>query len=117
MLPSKESEIVYDFLKSKFKMIWRCRIHYLPSSGQLPWHIDVDTSLACRVYLPITSDIDEHNLFEIERRGQVIPLKMKIGEFCVNTGFKHRVLNNTNKGRYGLIFNTTSEEIEKMAEF
>ena len=63
---------------------------------------------------PITSDINQNNLFEIERKGKITSLEMNIGEFWfVNTGFKHRVLNKTDKDRYSLIFNTTSKEVEK----
>ena len=43
VLNSKESRFIFDFLNSKFKKIWRCRIHCLPSFGELKWHFDVDT--------------------------------------------------------------------------
>ena len=110
-IDSDEVKIISNFLKSKFKTIWRCRINVIPQFGGLPWHIDTNTSVACRVYLPLTSNIDQDNLFEIERRGCINSLKMKVGEFWfVNTGFKHRVLNKTNKMRYSLIFSTVSEE-------
>ena len=108
-------EIISKFLKQKFKNIWRCRITGIPSSDGLPWHIDTNTSVACRVYIPLSSNIDEKNLFEIKRRQMTYQLKMKIGEgYFVNTAFKHRVLNNTRDKRYSLIFNTTSEDIERV---
>ena len=70
------------------------------------------------MYVPLTANIDDNNLFEVERKGRRMSLKMNVGDFWfVNTGFKHRVLNKTNKKRYSLIFSTTSKEIEKWIKY
>ena len=74
--------------------------------------IDTNTSVAaCRVSCSLNND---DSTFEIKRRGKVDSEKFK-GLKCwfTNTGWSHRVFNNSNKIRINLLFGIDYSNIAK----
>lgn len=67
---------------------FRARIAVLPPGKVLDWHIDTNTSYACRLQIIVSGS----HRFLIKRRNEVIEQIMNPGEiwFC-NTGYNHRV--------------------------
>ncbi len=77
-------ELINQYVKPHF----RSRIAVLPPTEKLDWHIDTNTSYACRVGIVIRGS----QRFMIKRGSKIESQIMHPGEvwFC-NTGFSHRV--------------------------
>ena len=82
---------IYHSLKSfGLTDFYRARLAVLPPGGVLDWHIDTNTSVSCRVQIPIIGNC----IWGINR-------KNKVGQQCLrpfevwftNTGYSHRVEN------------------------
>ena len=70
--------------------------------NELNYHIDTDTSVLCRVQIPVQT---EGSLFQWKTKSDEVSLNMKLGEaYFVNTGWLHRVINPSNNIRIVLIF-------------
>ena len=89
-----------DLLNQFVNPHFRSRIAYLPSGEELGWHIDTNTSYACRVQIMIHG---EHK-FLIKRKGIIEEQIMRQGEvWFVNTGFSHKVEVLGNEPRVGIL--------------
>lgn len=77
-------EFVDKFVSPHF----RARIAVLPPGKKLDWHIDTNTSYACRLQIIISGS----HRFMVRRKREVIEEIMRPGEiwFC-NTGYNHKV--------------------------
>lgn len=78
------AEIINQFANPHF----RARIAVLPPEEKLDWHIDTNTSYACRVSIMVHGQQE----FLINRGGNIEQQIMKAGEIWFsNTGFSHSV--------------------------
>jgi quercetin dioxygenase-like cupin family protein len=79
---------------------FRARIACLPAGQELGWHIDTNTSYACRVQIMIHG---EHE-FLIKRKGIIEQQIMRQGEvWFINTGFSHKVTVIGDEPRVGIV--------------
>lgn len=94
----EENTNVLNKVKNLLKGItfYRCRIATLPAGDILDWHIDTNTSVLSRVHFVIS---DNAHWF-INRKGIVEEKILRKGEiWFTNTGYNHKVVNDTNKDR------------------
>lgn len=88
---------------------FRARIAYLPAGEELKWHIDTNTSYACRIQIMI------HGMhkFMINRKGKIEEQIMQAGEvwFC-NTGFSHRIEVLGDEPKVGIVLGCHYKAIE-----
>ena len=100
-----------DWLNKTFSGLYRARISVLHPGDLFDWHIDTNTSVACRVSCSLNND---DSTFEVKRRGVVDSNKFKVGEcWFTNTGWPHRVYNNSDKIRINLLFGIDYERIKR----
>jgi len=96
------SDHIQKYLNTKFKTPYRTRISVMHGGNELNYHIDTDTSVLCRVQIPVQT---EGSLFQWKTKSDEVSLNMKLGEaYFVNTGWLHRVINPSNNIRIVLIF-------------
>lgn len=75
-----------------FEKVYRFRLSETKPGYSIDWHIDTDTSVACRAQICLS---DTDSSFEFKNRSGVHQLKMKTGEmWFINTGWNHRVVAN-----------------------
>jgi len=90
-LDGKSRITIYHVLKIfGLNDFYRARLAILPPGGVLDWHIDTNTSVSCRVQIPIMGDC----IWEIRRKKEVearvlTPFQVSF----TNTGYAHRVSN------------------------
>jgi hypothetical protein len=85
----QESAVEFEGLINQFvEPHFRARIAVIPPTEKLDWHIDTNTSYACRVSIMVHGA----QKFMIKRDGKIETQIMRPGEiwFC-NTGFSHSV--------------------------
>ena len=100
-----------DWLNETFPGLYRARISVLHPGDLFDWHIDTNTSVACRVSCSLNND---DSTFEVKRRCMVDSNKFKVGEcWFTNTGWPHRVFNNSDKIRINLLFGIDHKNIGK----
>jgi hypothetical protein len=99
--------LINQFVEPHF----RARIAYLPAEETLDWHIDTNTSYACRIQIMIHGT----HKFMINRKGEIAEQIMRAGEvwFC-NTGFSHRVEVLGTEPRVGVVLGCHYKAIEKL---
>lgn len=90
---------------------FRARLAVLPPEEKLDWHIDTNTSYACRVSIVIHGT----QKFMINRGGKIETQIMNPGEvwFC-NTGFSHSVEVLGDKPREGIVVGCHYDAIESL---
>lgn len=87
---------------------FRARLSKLPPRGILPWHIDTNTSVYCRVQLMIQGQCT----WQIRRREVVDTQTMRAGEFWfANTGYPHQVENHGEIDRWVITLNADYSEL------
>ena len=103
---------IYHVLKSfGLNDFYRARLAILPPGGVLDWHIDTNTSVSCRIQIPIIGDC----LWEIKRKKEVearvlVPFQVSF----TNTGYAHRVRNpHPTEDRVCLIIGSHYDVIKK----
>jgi hypothetical protein len=85
------------FLDEIFDRTVRFRLSEMVGHHEIKWHIDTDTSVACRAQICLT---DDDSIFEFKTRDGVHSLKMKKGEcWFINTGWSHRVVSGNDMRR------------------
>lgn len=105
--------LFYQYIIAHFPKVYRTRINALPPGESLDWHIDTNTSYGCRLYLPLTHDIDDECEFLVRRKKIVTRLKMKRGGvYFINTGYLHKVTNFTKTKRFSLVMGIESGELK-----
>lgn len=112
---AEEATEFKKFIQQCFPNAFRVRLACLPPGGELPWHIDTNTSVACRCQIPITHATSRKGAtFEITRNGEHDYAEFPLGSvYFINAGFKHRVINNTNRDRWIVNFSVPFSDIEK----
>jgi len=85
----QESAVEFEALINLFvEPHFRARLAVIPPTEKLDWHIDTNTSYACRVSIMIHG----HQKFMIKRGGEIETQIMHPGEVWFNnTGFSHSV--------------------------
>lgn len=78
---------------------FRARLSVLPPRQSLDWHIDTDTSVACRIQFILSGDAS----WSIDRKGVIESKVMRRGEiWFANTGYLHKVENRSDQDRWVL---------------
>jgi hypothetical protein len=91
-----------EFLRRRFPGAYRTRIAVLPAGGTLSWHIDTNTSVTCRVHIPI---YNPGAYFEVKHKGKLARETLQVGQvYFTNTGYPHQAVNPTAENRISVIF-------------
>ena len=105
------TEEIQKYLEGKFGKVYQTRLTVTPPGGEIQWHIDLNTSVICRVQIGV--DIDCFSEFQFNRRGSVSKLWMLPGQvWFLNTGWRHRVLNNSTKPRVVIITEVLYDDLK-----
>lgn len=98
----KDIAIIKTYLNEKFKKPYRTRISVMEGGNELNYHIDTDTSVLCRIQIPVKIS---NSKFQWKIKEKEISLSMKRGNaYFINTGWLHRVINPGKSNRIVLIF-------------
>jgi len=98
-------KILYELVPNHF----RARVAILPPGEVLDWHIDSNTSYACRLQIPIIGSCH----WQIRRRKEIESKVLQPGEvWFTNTGFSHRVENNGTEDRVVLLVGCRFDDIK-----
>ena len=81
----------------------RIRITKLAPGKMIPWHVDYDVSYGVRCIVPIYGSDNVINLFKRDNKVEAYVLKDGTANF-LNIGYKHAVINMSNKPRIALMF-------------
>jgi oxalate decarboxylase/phosphoglucose isomerase-like protein (cupin superfamily) len=93
---------IQKYLSDTFKAPYRARISVMHGGNELNYHIDTDTSVLCRVQIPVQT---KGSLFQWKTKKEEVSLDMQAGcTYFVNTGWLHRVTNDSDNTRIVLIF-------------
>jgi hypothetical protein len=89
-------------IKDMFSNIYRFRISVMKGNHELNWHIDTDPSVICRAQICLKNFSSS---FEFETKNFKESLTMDENDiYFINTGWRHRVINNSNEERIVAIF-------------
>ena len=92
----------------------RIRITKLAPDKMIPWHVDYDVSYGVRCIVPIYGGDNVVNLFKRDDKIEAYSLKDGTANF-LNIGYKHAVVNMSNKPRIALMFTLNgTKDIEKL---
>lgn len=84
---------IREYLEFLFGTVYQTRLTVTPPRGEINWHIDLNTSVICRVQIGVDMVGSE---FQFMRRGKLESLRMHDGDtWFLNTGWNHRVLNHS----------------------
>jgi quercetin dioxygenase-like cupin family protein len=90
--------------------LFRARLARLRPGGVADWHIDTNTSVACRVQFLIRGE----STWSIKRSGSVETQRMVAGEtWFANTGWAHRIDNYGTEDRWVLIAGCDYNELAR----
>lgn len=82
--------------------IFRFRISIMKSNHSLNWHIDTDPSVICRAQICLQNT---DSTFEFKTKQGIESFTMEPGDlYFINTGWQHRVVNNSTSDRIVGIF-------------
>ena len=81
----------------------RIRITKLAPGKMIPWHVDYDINYGVRCIIPIYGSENVINLFERDKQIEAYRLENGTANF-LNIGYKHAVVNMSNKPRIALMF-------------
>lgn len=97
-----KTENIQKYLSETFKVPYRTRISIMNGGNELNYHIDTDTSVLCRVQVPVQTN---GSLFYWKTKTDEISLDMQNGcAYFINTGWLHKVVNSSNNTRIVMIF-------------
>ncbi len=100
---------IRKYIEDEFKNTYRARIAILAPNSAIDWHIDVNTTVSCRVHIPI---YNPGFIFEIKNRSIIETLSPKAGSvYFTNTAWPHRVYNSSNESRISVIVDMPFESI------
>jgi hypothetical protein len=101
--------LFYSWFIQHFPNSFRVRLSILSPKTEFSWHIDTNTSVACRCSV----SLNEHqSFFEIKDRNGVHSVPLQIGQiYFTNTGWPHRVYNAGSTPRLNLVFGIKYEFI------
>lgn len=101
----------YKWFNDHFPNAFRVRLSSLAPNEELSWHIDTNTSVACRCSVALDND---KAVFEIKVKGTVYRVPFQLSEvFFTNTGYPHRVFNPTSTPRLNLVFGIKFDDIRR----
>ena len=96
----KRYETLFNTVLNKFKGTpTRMRLVKLEAGASITPHIDYDPSYSVRVIIPIMAEPECVNLFWVKNKVEAVNFTPGNAYF-LNTGFKHAVINYSNKDRY-----------------
>jgi hypothetical protein len=105
---------IQQYLEDTFKAPYRARISVMHGGNELNYHIDTDTSVLCRVQIPVQTT---GSLFQWKTKTEEVSLDMQQGmSYFVNTGWLHRVTNESDNTRIVLIFGVDYDNIPNKEE-
>jgi hypothetical protein len=92
----------------------RIRITKLAPGKMIPWHLDYDINYGVRCIIPIYGSENVINLFKRDNKIEAYTLQNGTANF-LNIGYKHAVINMSNKPRIALMFTLNgTKDIEKL---
>ena len=92
----------------------RVRITKLAPNKMIPWHVDYDVSYGVRCIVPVYGSNNVVNLFKRNDKVEAYTLEDGTANF-LNIGYKHAVVNMSNKPRIALMFTLNgTKDIEKL---
>lgn len=92
----------------------RIRITKLAPGKMIPWHVDYDVSYGVRCIVPVYGSNNVVNLFKRNDKVEAYTLEDGTANF-LNIGYKHAVVNMSNKPRIALMFTLNgTKDIEKL---
>ena len=92
----------------------RIRITKLAPGKMIPWHVDYDINYGVRCIIPIYGSENVINLFKRDNKIEAYTLENGKANF-LNIGYKHAVINMSNKPRIALMFTLNgTKDIEKL---
>ena len=92
----------------------RIRITKLAPGKMIPWHVDYDINYGVRCIIPIYGSENVINLFKRDSKIEAYTLQNGTANF-LNIGYKHAVINMSNKPRIALMFTLNgTKDIEKL---
>ena len=104
-----DTTAIQEYLNHTFKTTYRARISVMHGGNELNYHIDTDTSVLCRIQIPVKT---KGSLFQWKTKTEEVDLDMEIGcAYFVNTGWLHRVTNQSDNVRVVLIFGVDYDNI------
>jgi hypothetical protein len=104
----------YPWFKEHFPGAFRVRLSVLMPETEFSWHIDTNTSVACRCSVSLN---EHHSAFEIKDRQGVHSVPLKLGTvYFTNTGWPHRVYNMGDQPRLNLVFGIKYDNISSYFE-
>jgi len=107
-----------NFMNKCFPNAYRVRLACLPPRSELSWHIDTNTSVACRCQIPITHPTSTNgSTFEIKRNNKHEKAQFPLSSvYFINAGYPHRVVNNTDIERWVVNFSIPFSDIKQKVE-
>lgn len=111
----KRYQSLFDKILNKLKGTpTRIRLVKLQAGASITPHIDYDPSYSVRVIIPILSEKECVNLFWVKNNVEAITFKPGNAYF-LNTGFKHAVINYSDKDRYTFMITVkTTKDIDHL---
>jgi hypothetical protein len=111
----KRYQSLFDKIVNKFRgMPTRMRLVKLKAGASITPHIDYDPSYSVRVIIPILSEKECVNLFWVKNKVEAVTFKPGQAYF-LNTGFKHAVINYSDKDRYTFMITVrTTKDIDHL---
>lgn len=92
----------YKWFMQAFPHAFRVRLSALAPGTEFGWHIDTNTSVACRCSANLSG---EGAAFEVKQRNSIHSIPMQAGQVhFTNTGWPHRVYNFQQSPRLNLVF-------------
>jgi hypothetical protein len=97
-------------IKTLFNQVYRFRLSIMQGNHELNWHIDTDPSVICRAQICLKNTSSS---FEFETKKAKECLNMHENEiYFINTGWKHRVVNESNDERIVAIFGFHFDDLQ-----
>jgi hypothetical protein len=109
--PDTKDRIFRKWFSQEFPLAFRVRISILKPNTEFSWHIDTNTSVACRCSVALNTS---ESYFEVKARSQIYSKELQKGVISfTNTGWPHRVYNNSNTPRINVVFGIPFKGLEK----
>lgn len=102
-----------DKLRLQIPPFFRARLSFLPPHLELPWHVDTNTSVACRLVV----GVEGVSVISFRKKKQVESVEIHPGMiYFINAAYPHRVQNLSNDTRVAFLCSCLPFELVKFFE-
>lgn len=114
-LPQLKTTSFLPWFNEQFPGAFRVRLSLLKPGTEFSWHIDTNTSVACRCSVALNPSGAK---FEIKYKQSIqsVTFAGNGDVFFTNTGWPHRVYNSGEKDRLNLVFGIKYENLKHLME-